>query len=84
MSRNGTVVDDAPPLGNLRFHHPESFLNAIEGTAEVDVHHVLPLRQGQVFQRDAWGIHTRVIEDHINPAKFLDDGGKQGFDGLGV
>ena len=53
VRRDRAVVDDAPAARALALHQPERLLGAEERAGQVDVHHLLPLLGGQIFQRNA-------------------------------
>ena len=52
----------------LRFHDAKCLLNTQEHARQIDIHHVAPLIEWQVFQRNTWRIHASVVEQDIDPA----------------
>ena len=75
--RNRTVVNDAPAPRRLRLHHPKRLLNAQKHAGEVDVYHIFPLRQRQVFQGNTGCIDPGIVEQHIDPPECAHRGIKQ-------
>src|SRR5215470_16748259 len=65
------IVNNAAALRVLAFHELESFLSAEERTGKINIDHGFPLFVAQIFKRDARRAHTSVIEQHIEPTKYL-------------
>ena len=66
------VVDDAPAPWLLPAHHPEGLSGAQKGAGEVDVHHGLPLGEGDFVGIVGRGSHAGVVEEQVHPAVSAD------------
>ena len=72
-----------PPCGVCRLHHADRVLGAEERAGEVHVDDRLPLRVGEVLHRDRRAALAGVVEEEVDPAQLLGDGGEEGVDGVG-
>ena len=84
MRRDGPVIDNPPAARRLALHHAERVLGAQERTGQIDVHHVRPLLERQVLDRDVAGADAGVVEQQIDPAVGLLHGLEQRCDRPGV
>ena len=71
VRRNRPIVDDAAAARLLIFHQPERVLRAQKRAGQVDVDHVLPLIDGEIFERDGRRESPGVVEQEIEPAEPL-------------
>ena len=84
MGRNRAVVDDAPAARRLRFHDPKCLLDTQKHAGQVDVHHVAPVHQRDVFQGNTRRVDTRVIEKYVDPSPGGNGGREQGLHRLRI
>ena len=78
VGRDRSVVDDPAALRLLRFHQQEGLLRAEKRPRQVDVHHRLPLFDGQLLERRAARGDARVVEQHVQPPEPLARRGEKG------
>ena len=73
-----------PPRGVWRLHQPNRALRAEKGAGQIGVDDHLPLLVGQILHRNAGSVHAGVVEQEIEPAELLLDGGEQRGDRIGI
>ena len=84
MGRDGAVVDDSAAARSLAFHQPERLLRAQERAAQVDVDDVLPLRKGQVLERNSGRVDAGIVEEQVEAAERLPDAREQRLHRFGI
>ncbi len=84
VSRDGTVVDDAPAARILRLHQFDGFLGAKECAGKVDGHHLHPLRVRQLLHRNGGCVRARIIEQNVEAVEGFPGLGEQRRDGIGI
>jgi len=75
VGRNRAIVDDAPTLRGLRLHDAEGLAQAQKHARQIDVHHTLPLGQGQLVNGRR-SPRARVVKKQVQVAKAVNGLGK--------
>jgi hypothetical protein len=81
VRRDRAVVDDPAAARRLRLHQHERLLRAQEDGGQVDVDDGLPLLHRELLERDRRRAGAGVVEEDVEAAVLLLDGGEERLDG---
>src|SRR5579872_2906452 len=71
MGGDRAVIDDPPASRRLALHELDRFLSAEERAGEIDIHHLLPGIEGELFERHRRCADPGIVEEHIKPPERL-------------